>query len=142
MGLIDLINSDIVSAMKNKNKDTLNILRVLKGEIQRAEQTPKGKVDLSDSDVIVIIKKMVDNIKETNGSNSDVLILSKYLPTQLSESDITNKVIGLIELNYYSSIRDMGKIMGYFKQHHSGQYDGNYLSEVVKLQLSKIEGID
>jgi uncharacterized protein YqeY len=141
MSLTDLINSDLVSAMKSKDTVTLNVLRVLKGEIQRNEQTSKGKVDLSDDDVIKIVKKMIDNINETGESLGDVDVISKYLPQQMSESDIINKVIALIEINCYSSTRDMGKIMGYFSKNHSGQYDGKFLSEVVKSQLLEIENL-
>ncbi len=139
MSLTDLINSDLVSAMKSKDIATLNVLRVLKGEIQRLEQSPKGKVELTDDDVIKIVKKMIDNINETGESLGDIDIISKYLPQQMSESDIINKVIGLIEINCYSSTRDMGKIMSYFSKNHSGQYDGKFLSEVVKSQLLEIE---
>jgi len=139
MSLTDLINSDLVSAMKSKDTVTLNVLRVLKGEIQRNEQTSKGKVDLSDDDIIKIVKKMVDNINEIGESLGDIDIISKYLPQQMSESDIINKVISLIEINSYSSIKDMGKIMTYFNRNYSGQYDGKFLSEVVKSQLLGIE---
>ena len=58
MTLKDKIIADMTTAMKEKNAVARDILRVIKGEIERAEQDPKkGKIVLSDGDISKIIKK-------------------------------------------------------------------------------------
>ena len=58
MSLKVRINEDLKSAMKAKEAGKLSILRVLKGEIERSEQTSSGKIELSDADIIKQVKKL------------------------------------------------------------------------------------
>lgn len=139
MSLISKIDSDLVSAMKSKDVETLKVLRVLKGEIQRNEQGKDGKIVLTDSQVTTIVKKMVDNLKETGGLDGEISILSEYLPKQLTNDELVDIVIGLIEVNNYNSIKDMGKIMKYFKDNYEHRYDGSKLSSIIKLELNKTQ---
>jgi len=55
MSLKEKIIADIKSAMKNKETQKLGVLRVLKGEIERNEQTSKGKVELADVDIVALV---------------------------------------------------------------------------------------
>jgi hypothetical protein len=141
MELQKQISADLVAAMKAKDTVTLNVLRVLKGEIQRAEQSSNGKIELSDADIVKLVKKSIDGINETGANQSEVDVLEKYMPKQMTESEITTLVSSLIVTNGYSSPKDMGKIMGHFNQNHGGQYDGKLLSEVVKTLLTNTDTI-
>jgi uncharacterized protein YqeY len=140
MELQKQISADLVTAMKTKDTTTLNTLRVLKGEIQRAEQSPNGKVELSDGDIIKLIKKSIDGINETGGNQDEVLVLEKYMPKQMNLDDVISLVKILIDENNYNSPKDMGKIMAHFSQNFAGQYDGKLLSEIVKKELSNSNG--
>ena len=124
----------IKSAILNKDVETLSILRVLKGEIERNEQTSKGKIDLSDSDIINIVKKLAQGVKDTNGSVTELTVLESFLPKQLSEAELTSLVSDFVQANSVS-LKDMGHIMSYFKSNYGGQYDGKLLSEIVKRLL-------
>jgi uncharacterized protein YqeY len=130
--LQERINSDLVTAMKSKDTTTLNVLRVLKGEIQRAEQSSSGKIELSDADIVKLVKKSIDGINETGGNQVEIDVLEKYMPSQLSENDMEVITIKLILNNNYNSQKDMGKIMNYFNENYGGQYDGKVLSKMVK----------
>ncbi len=141
MGLKEQINADLVTAMKTKDATSLNVLRVLKGEIQRSEQSSNGKVEVSDADIIKLIKKSIDGINETGGDQSEIAVLEKYMPKQMTEFEIQLAVTSLILGNNYNSPKDMGKIMAYFNQNHAGQYDGKLLSEVVKNLLTNTDTI-
>ena len=127
--------------MKTKDATSLNVLRVLKGEIQRSEQSSNGKVEVSDADIIKLIKKSIDGINETGGDQSEIAVLEKYMPKQMTEFQIQLAVTSLILGNNYNSPKDMGKIMAYFNQNHAGQYDGKLLSEVVKNLLTNTDTI-
>jgi uncharacterized protein YqeY len=142
MELQKQINSDLVSAMKNKETTTLNVLRVLKGEIQRAEQSPSGKIELSDADVIKLIKKSIDSINETGGDQAEVAVLEKYMPKQMTKIEIINEVSLFVNNNNLTSQKDMGRIMNHFNQNYGGRYDGKELSIVVKEILTNIQSIN
>jgi uncharacterized protein YqeY len=140
MELQKQISADLVTAMKTKDTTTLNTLRVLKGEIQRAEQSTNGRIELSDGDIVKLIKKSIDGINETGGNQDEVLVLEKYMPKQMNLDDVISLVKILIAENNYNSSKDMGKIMTHFSQNFAGQYDGKLLSEIVKKELSNSNG--
>jgi uncharacterized protein YqeY len=141
MELQKQISADLVTAMKSKDTTTLNVLRVLKGEIQRAEQSSSGKIELSDADIVKLIKKSIDGINETGGDQSEVSVLEKYMPKQMSTNELDTQISIIMGLEGYNSPKDMGKIMAYFSQNFAGQYDGKLLSEMVKNQLTNSDSV-
>jgi len=99
------------------------------GEIQRDFVT-------EDDDVIKKVKKMVSNLKETNGDQVEIEILESYLPKQLTRDELIGHARVFIETNKLSGPREMGKVMGYFNKNFTGLYDGKKLSNIVKSLLS------
>ena len=132
MSLKIKISEDLKTAMKEKNAVKLGILRVLKAEIERNEQSATGKIELPDGDVIKLVKKLIEGIKETTKDQNEIDALDVYLPKQMTESEI-KIVISVIKK---SGISNMGDFMKYFKSYHDGQYDGKLLSNLVKEALS------
>ena len=141
MELQKQISTDLVTAMKAKDTTTLNVLRVLKGEIQRGEQSSNGKIELSDADIVKLVKKSIDGINETGGDQAEVAVLEKYMPKQMTVDDMYFQFTLLRQLHGYNSLKDMGKIMTYFNQNYAGQYDGKVLSEMVKDLLTNTDPI-
>jgi len=117
MSLLLRVSEDLKSAMKEKNATKLSVLRVLKAELQRSEQSTNGKVELQDADVIKVVKKLIEGIKETTNNQDELSALNVYLPKQLTETEIREILNSL-------SFKDMGSIMKYFKSNFDGQYDG------------------
>lgn len=136
MKLKEQISEDLKSAMKNKDSVKLNILRVLKGEIERNEQTATQKVELSDVDILKLIKKMIEGIKETKGSEDEISTLDIYMPKQLSEDEVKTIASSFKESNGLTQPNEMGKIMNHFKENYGGRYDGKVLSNIAKEILS------
>jgi len=127
MQLKEKIGNDIKVAMKERDTNKLNLLRVLKGELERNEQTSNGKVELTDGSIIQIIKKLTESLKETDGSEEDFKTLSVLLPKQLSDDEIRE-----IVNKQKTDKSNLGEIMTYFKLTYSGQYDGKKLSEITR----------
>lgn len=132
MSLKAKVSEDLKSAMKEKNVAKLGILRVLKAEIERNEQTAAGKIDLPDADVVKLVKKLVEGIKETTKDQTEIDVLEAYLPSQLTESAI-RMIVGTVK---QAGFHQMGDFMSFFKTHHNGQYDGKLLSTIVKETLA------
>jgi len=128
MTLQEQIKTDMISAMKNKNKDVLGLLRVISGELSTNEKRP----DKEKLDELQIIRKMSNNAKE-QGNDVEVQILSEYLPKMLGETQIKPIVSGIITVNSYSGMKDMGKVMGEIKKlATASQIDGKISSRLVK----------
>jgi uncharacterized protein YqeY len=132
----DRIKKDMVTAMKAKDVVTRDILRVLKGEIERNEQSSKGKVELTDSDVVKLVKKLIESVAESGDDNGEIAVLEVYLPKQMTESNMIIEATLFVNENGLDSPRDMGKIMSHFKQKFEGTYDGKELSRIAKELLT------
>ncbi len=129
------IDADIKSAMLSKDTITRDALRVIKAEVSREEA---GLKDYKDEDVIRVIKKSIKNLEILNSMESrrEITILEKYIPSQLSESEIQSFLQILIQETGALSVKDMGKTIAAFNAKFPGQADGKIVSEIVKRMLS------
>ncbi len=133
--------------MLDKDNFVRDTLRLFMAEVQRFEIDNKEEVD--DAKAVQIINKMIkqrnDSISQfRNGGRDDladkeqseVNVLSKYKPEQLSEEDVVVKVKEAIAEVNASSMADMGKVMGILKSTLAGTADMGMVSNVVKNELS------
>ena len=141
MTLKEKINKDYIEAFKAKDSVKKNLLSVIKGEIQTLEKNT-GSENLSDEDVNKILNKSVKSLKETlnslapvDGSGDklvqtsvELAIIQSYLPQQMSESQVQDKINELISIG----INSVGSIM---KEFSSLPADKKLVSELVKKSL-------
>ena len=149
MSIQEKINDEIKLAMKEKNVDKLSALRSVKSAIL-LELTKDGKTNISDEIAIQIISKLVKQRKESalifKSKNredlekeelSQIKYLEVFLPKQLSEDEIKEKIkLKLNEIDNVS-LKDMGRLMGLLMKEMSGKADGKIISKVLKKQLSE-----
>ena len=131
MTLIEKISKDFTEAYKSKNMMKKNFLGVIKTEVTKESKTPE------DSYIINKLKAMVKNAEATNSlTNEELLIIDEYLPTQMSEDVLRDKIKLFIEDYSLSSMKEMGKVMSYLKNNFGGEYDGKLASTITKELLS------
>jgi len=143
------IQVDLVSAMKNHQENTVAALRSIKTAIMETKTAANGKKDLEDGDIIKIIQKLVKQRKESmdifsqagrdelaDKEQQEMFVLMNYLPKMLSESEVEEIVAKTIADFNATSMKDMGKVMGYINKTYSGQVDGSMVSRIVKSKLS------
>ena len=147
MALISDIKSDLKQAMLDKQDLVRDTIRMFLSEVQRFEIDNKEDVD--DAKALQIINKMIkqrnDSISQFRDGGRDDLaekeqkevdILSKYKPQQLSEEEITSKVVEAIKESGADSMQDIGKVMGLLKSTLAGSADMGIVSKIVKEQLA------
>tara|TARA_B100000965_G_C19374642_1_gene661917 strand:+ start:138 stop:581 length:444 start_codon:yes stop_codon:yes gene_type:complete len=147
LALLSDIKNDLKQAMLDKNNFVRDTLRLFMAEVQRFEIDNKEEVD--DAKAVQIINKMIkqrnDSISQfrsggrddlADKEQSEVDVLSKYKPEQLSEEDVAVKVKEAIAEVNASSMADMGKVMGILKSTLAGTADMGMVSNVVKNELS------
>ena len=146
MALLSDIKQDLKQAMLEKNDLVRDTIRMFLSEVQRYEIDNKEEVD--DTKALQIINKMIkqrnDSISQfrdggrddlADKEQSEVDILSKYKPAQLSEEEVAVKVNEALEQSGASSMQDMGKVMGQLKS-LAGSADMGLISKLVKEKLS------
>ena len=132
--------------MLEKNDLVRDTIRMFLSEVLRFEIDNKEEV--VDTKGLQIINKMIkqrnDSISQfrdggrddlADKEQSEVDILSKYKPAQLSEEEVAVKVNEAIEQSGASSMQDMGKVMGQLKS-LAGSADMGLISKLVKEKLS------
>ena len=142
------INESIKDSMKEKNRLRLDSLRAIKSAIL-IEKTKSGSKDqIEESVVLKILQKMVkqrnDSAKiylEQNRKElaevevSQANIISEFLPTQLSESELSEMIEKVIKEVGAESMKDMGKVISKVNERVSGQAEGRVIAEIVKKKL-------
>ena len=149
MSLVERINEDLKEYMKARDKDSLNVIRMLKSAIQMAKIELKH--DLSDSEVIDVISKQIkmrkDSIAEfTKASRDDLAsqyqkeidILNKYMPEQLSIDEVNKIIDEVINKVKPESVKQMGLIIKEVSPKVKGRFDMGEVSKIVKDKLSNL----
>lgn len=147
MSLVETVASDMTVAMKNQDKFTLSVLRMLKSALQMEKISKKH--DLSDEEAVAVIKRQVkqrkdsiteyekfNKLEEVENLNNEIKVMHKYLPEELSDEDL-NKIIDMVfdELKP-ESIKDMGRVMKEVTARAAGRADMSVVSTLVKGRLS------
>jgi uncharacterized protein len=150
MSLKQQIDADIKSAMLAKNKDELTALRSIKSLILLAE-TEKGASggDVSSDVESKLLMKAAKQRKESaeifqkegraelaDKELAELEVISRYLPKQLTEEEVTAELKKIIEQVGAKGPQDMGKVMGTATKQLAGKADGKLISEVVKKLLA------
>ena len=146
MSLRVQIKDDIKAAMKAKDTAKRDALRLLDSAMKQIEVDERK--ELSDDDVLAIISKQV---KQRNDSATqykeagrddllekelaEIAIFETYLPTQLSDDELTTAVKEIIAQTGATSMKDMGKVMGAAKAKIGNLADGKRINECVKALL-------
>jgi len=134
MSLQSKIREDMVNAMKNRDRDTVDLLRVVAGEFGREMN---NGIELPDDRVIAILRKMKENAIELENLG-EVEILDRYLPQMLGDFQVKTIVAGIIQANGFSGMQDMGNVMTTIKNHPmSAQIDGKLASQITRELLAK-----
>ena len=151
MALKDQILADLKTAMKQKQKDRLRVLRSLKAKLLEKEISERegGEAEISDEQTTEVLMKAAKQRKESieqfeNGDRPDLVekeqyeleIIESYLPEMLSEEEIRAVARQKIDESGAKDLSDMGRVMGLMMQELKGKADGSKVSKVVKEELN------
>jgi uncharacterized protein len=124
MSLKDIIQKDLTDAIKGKDEATKSALRFVLGEFSRGVSK-----DISDAQIIKILKKSIENEKEVSSEDSPFIkVLSKYLPKEATKEEIKSWISENIDFSKYKNkMQSMKDIMSEF----SGRVDGNVVKDIL-----------
>ena len=147
MALREQLNEDIKAAMKAREQEKLNALRLLLSAVKQREVDER--VTLDDAGVISVVEKMLKQRKDSieqyekaarkdlaDKERFEVAVLQGYLPQQLSAAEIEAEIAAAIAATGARSAADMGKVMGVVKPKIAGRADMGKVSCLVKAKLT------
>ena len=148
MNLTEQINSDIKEAMKSGDKLRLETLRSIRAGILEFEKSGIDRA-MTDEDAIAILNKAAKKRKDAiqlyadNGradaaakEQSELDIITTYLPAQLSDAEARAAVQQLISDAGAAGPGEFGKVMGMAMKQLKGKADGTLIQTLVKELLN------
>jgi hypothetical protein len=147
MGLKDRLQKDLQKAAKERNPLALSALRMALAEIKNREIEARG--ELADDAIFKTLASMVKRRRESielflkgnrpelaEREQAEIVILSAYLPTGLSEAEVESLAREAIAAAGAKAPSDMGRVMKELMPKVAGRADGKLVSEVVRRLLS------
>ena len=149
MSLKAKIDNDIKIAMKAREKERLLALRDIKKMILM-EETKAGYVgELTEGEEMKILQRAVKQRKDSaevyraqdrpdllEKEEAEIAVIGDYLPKQLSEAEVEEKLKEIIAQVGATSPADMGKVMGAATKQMAGITDGKTISTLTKKLLA------
>ena len=151
MSLKKKIEDKLNSALKAKDKNIYPTLRLVVSAIKDAEiaYRTKGQKEMSDSDIMAILKKMIKQRNEScevykkagrnellENETKEIKEINAFLPKQLGEEETKKICQEAIKSSGASSMKDMGKVMGVLKSKHADTLDFSKVSIIIKQLLN------
>ena len=148
MSLTEKINADLITAMKTKDKESLEAIRAAKTAFILARSEKGHDYVLTPDEEVKIIHKLVKQrresaaiYKEQNRPDlydkevTEANVLEKYLPAKMSEEELGKVLQEIITRVGAKSPADLGKVMGVAAKELAGKADGREISAKVKQLL-------
>jgi len=148
MSIVNQINADIKSAMLAKEREKLDSLRAIKAALLLAGTEKGANGEVNDTTATMTIQKLVkqreDSAKIYTEQNREDLaeieisqsaFMKPYLPKQLTNDEIKNKLKEIISTLGANGPSDFGKVMGMASKQLAGKADGGTISKVLKEML-------
>lgn len=143
MELYEKIESEMKEALKSGQATKLSVLRMVVAAVKNAEISKKVK-KLEEADVIQVIQKMIKEHKESisqfekgnrpdlvEKEKSELLILQKYVPAEMSEPELTSIVKSVMQELGVTAKADSGKVMRAVMEKVKGKADGKTVNAIV-----------
>lgn len=147
MDIREQVGTAMVKAAKDKDKETLSTLRMIKSTLHNRE------IDLKDlfgeTEMLQVLSSMIKQRKDSveqfkQGGRPELAakeareieVIQGFMPKQLSAEEIDALIGQAIEEAGATGIRDMGKVMKILMPRVTGKADGKAVGEAVKARLS------
>ena len=135
------------AAMKARDKQRLGTIRLIQAEFKRIEVDERIEVD--DARALAVLDKMVkqrrdsaqqftdaDRIDLADKENAEIEVIQEFLPSQLSEKELSDLIDAAIASAEASGMAAMGPVMGQLKPQLAGRADMGAVSQMVKAKLT------
>ncbi|MBO1626489.1 GatB/YqeY domain-containing protein [Bacillus arachidis] len=147
MSLLGRLNDDMKQAMKNKQKEKLTVIRMVKAALQN--EGIKLQQTLTEEEELTVLTREVKQRKDSllefkkagrddlvDKLQSEIQILNTYLPEQLTEEELENVIKQVISEVGAASKADMGKVMSAVMPKVKGKADGSQVNKLVAQLLA------
>ena len=147
MSLIAQMEDDIKEAMRARDTERRDALRLLLASLRNAEKELQRP--LSEEEELQVLQRerkrrieAADALRsggrpeQAESEERELAILQEFMPEPLSEDELEEIVDDAIAENGATSMRDFGRVMADVMPQVSGRADGSVVSQLVKEKLA------
>lgn len=152
MALKQLLQHDLKDALRAGDDRRKTVIRmalaaITNAEIERGIQS--GETQLAENDLVAVLQRQAKQRRETieeleqvhrpemlDAEREELAILERYLPEQLSRTEIAAEARNVIDEVGATGIKDMGPVMGRLMSKLKGRADGQTVNRVVRELLT------
>jgi len=141
------ILEDVKAAMRARERERLEVLRMITAAIKQREVDER--VDLDDAAVLQVLDKMVKQRRDSESQFRaagraeladkeafEIELVSGYLPQPLAAAELDALIDAAVADSGAAGMKDMGKVMGLLRPKVQGRADMGAVSAAVKTRLS------
>jgi len=145
----DRIRADLTASMKDRDEVRTRTLRMVLTEISKEEVSGTSSRELEDAEIQRLLTREAKRRREAAEAFRDAgrtdqaaaeiaegAVLAEYLPAQLDDDELAQRVRNAIAQAGATSPRDMGAVMRIVQPAVAGRADGKRVSDEVRNQLS------
>ena len=146
MSLLKSIKDEMYLSMKSGDKEKTKTLRILISKLK--DQQIKLRKDISDEEVLKVIKTLVKQRKESEEiylkagreelaekENFEISVLNNYLPKLMSDEDVLSLIKKIIDETNAKDLSDIGKVMPLVMQRGKGKVDRKIANRILRSLL-------
>lgn len=148
--LKEQLHQDLRTAMKARDQTTTAALRMALAAVRSAEVEGTASQELSDDEVLAVLTREARKRRESAGSyaqhgrtelaeqeRAELAVLTRYLPAQLSEQELTELVARVLADGGFSGQQVMGPAMKAVQSAVAGRAEGARVAAEVRRQLTQ-----
>jgi uncharacterized protein YqeY len=147
MSLIEELEDEVKEAMKARDGERRDALRLILSSLKSAEKDLQR--ELTEDEELQVLqrerKKRVEAMEAFRDAGRDeqadheefeLDILEEFMPEPLSEDEVERIVDDAIAENGATSLRDLGRVMADVMPQIAGRADGSTVSQIVREKLA------
>jgi len=140
------LQEQLKDSMRSKDEVRTSVLRMLISDFKYAKIEKRAELDEAES--IQVVKKAIKKRKESiemyekggrpdlaSKESAELKILQEFVPAEMDESTIREKVFEVIAELGATDKKDMGRVMKEVLSRYKGQIDGKVAQKIVSEKL-------
>jgi uncharacterized protein len=144
MTIKEQVISGIKMAMKERDKVRLNALRNISATFLEFEKEKSGN-EITDNVALTILFKLEKKRKESielyqkgnrpelaEQERQELVIIKEFLPQKLSIEEVTKEIQDIVDINGFTSKKELGQIMKIMMEKFTVRVDGNMVRQVAE----------
>jgi len=147
MSLIERIEDELKSAMRARDRDRTDVLRLTLASLRSAEKEVQRSLK-EDEELHVLQRERKRRIEAAEGFRSggreeqavkeerELEVIKEFMPEPIDEEDLERIIDDAIAETGATSLRDLGRVMADVMPQVAGRADGSAVSQVVREKLA------